>query len=357
MKRTKRTSTIAYIKKLKWEAAKYVEHKTRNTIKFWVFTVLMVALCAGGIYYGFFQRDTGVKNLYSEYAVTLDNSLLTQDLLSYQDTYKLFQENKLGNNNSVIQSGGYFASSDGISVYPSEDGAYSIISINGKAKAVIEGLASYVNIWEGKIVYRLNQNRSILIYDKDKNSSDALITGNIGEVLVFDGICFYIDFNDDSHLKCVSLFNRAQESLINESVISFAIAGKTVYYLNSNHNLKVYNLQTKAIMQLCSNVQDFNCDNGFWIESNGKIYQADFSCRQLKEIPLTANEQISNHLIGANSANVFYSNSSNVYIYSIKDGSVKHIFDGIVVAISDIESKCLFVYDENAGYSIFKLMQ
>jgi hypothetical protein len=320
-------------------------HKIRSALLF----LTVVIFCVTAIFWGAY-RDTYKQNKqYEAYLRDYDNSLLSMELLEYKDVYSQFEQMHLGNSNAQIQMGGYFAQKDGISIYPSSDGENSLIMKNDVEYQLSTGRAAYVNIVDSDtIIYRNSLDRNVYKYNISSSQLQVLISGNIGELLLVDTVCYYIDYASDKAILAYDLETEKITKVVSEQCESFAFAGADILYLNTDGQVKLWHPDNQSKEVLLENIDHMVYNGALYVENSGSIYQT--SLRDIELIPLElGNDGVV--LLGAFNNVILFEKGYATYVFSLDDRTSTKLTNEIIVGISEDISQYIICSSEgNIAY-------
>ena len=315
MKGYKSQLTGDYTKELTNQISRIEKRAKNNISRKIVFFLLMIAISAGGLFYGVSDKENTMKMQYKEYEESPDQSKLTPELLSYKDTYKLFVDDYLGNNPSQSMMGGYFYSDVPCIIHPNKDATGTIITIDNKEYEMTAYLADNINVRGDYVFFRNPVTREILSYDITEQKTTPLGIFNVGQFVVCGDDYYYIDLLKSS-LEKYNNETKDNVTIVESGISSFVIAGNNIIYLDVAHTLNSYNLKNAKVTALGENITAFAFNGSLWIQNNSTVYQKNLIDKRLTEVDLGLQ---CNRLLGATDSDITFESVDGVYVYSISD--------------------------------------
>lgn len=206
----------------------------------------------------------------------VSNELKSEDLandismLEYEDTYELYEKSLLGNDNNNLINYGYFASRNGYRVYVDLQSGATKLENGNQIKQLSTNKLNYINITNDAVYFRSSENRKIYSCDLNGENIHNVLDIKSGQVLVSDGIIYYVNFEDGGKLYAYNISNEDNKKIIDEKVQSFAQVGKLLIYLDSENNLKKYK-SGSAVTTIQQNIEKFYYNGKIIAQNNGQI--------------------------------------------------------------------------------------
>ena len=185
--------------------------------------------------------------------------------LDYKDTFVIWNKRSVGNDvNVVLQGGKYLIKNNlkfsGIEVAKAED------------KFTMINNASYLNSFNDEIVYRDDNDRHIYAFNTSSKQKRCIYAGNSGEVAVFDGIIYFIAYDENNSVYYLDNTKENKKKLvINGPVKTFAVINDIFLYLNANQELYCMKLGSNSPEKLVGGVERFFLNGDIVVESQNKI--------------------------------------------------------------------------------------
>lgn len=347
----KDTLTGSYTSYLKRKVDRIEKRKLPRKIRAVIFFVVWAAICIGGIVIGAFNKSSILEKRYNSFIENPEISSVDFELLSYKNVAQIVETHFLGNSPSQLLLGGYFCEKDNYKVYPAGDGQSTILRIDDFEMTLEDSIVSDVNIKNGMVYYRDQGERKIYAYDISSGGKTDLGIENVGQFALYDSDYIYIDLSNSS-LIYVDQNNKNHKTLIDSGVKSFAVAGNSILYLDSNRTLSKLGLSDNAKTVITNNVNVFSFSSFLWLQNNDKLIQKGLSEKKVSEYELN---MPCNRLIGLTDIYIFFESSDGVYCHDIKKGPNHKLENGIFIGGSN--EKVLLYNEESTCYSIIDITE
>ena len=210
-------------------------------------------------------------------------------------------------------------------------------------------IVSDVNIKNGIVYYRDQSERKIYAYDISSGVKTDLGIENAGQFALYDSDYIYIDLSNSS-LICVDQKNENRKTLINSGVKSFAVAGASILYLDSNRTLNKLGLSDNLKTVIANNVDVFSFSGFLWLQNNDKLIQKGLSEKKVYEYEL---KMPCNRLLGVTDHYIFFESSDGVYCHNIEKKTNQKHENGIFIGGSN--EKALFFNEKGNSYSVIDI--
>lgn len=230
--------------------------------------------------------------------------------LDYQDTFSIWNERDIGNDVNTLLGGGKTYCRDNITVLPSEIGF--VIARQGQQIATVASHISYINVVHDSLFYRDDSTRQAHIFHLSAETDETLLSGNIGQLFVTGERLYYIDHNVNSQLFSVPL-NGGESSMVTERpVLSFAVCGRTVIYLDTQQHLYQKDLGSDTESRLLSHIERFYLNGNIIAESGDTIFQISPDGQKSSLIYKSTTPDL--QLVGANQDGIYYQENGALYV-------------------------------------------
>ncbi len=108
----------------------------------------------------------------------------------------------------------------------------------------------------GKIkVYKNAKNKTLILENSEGKS--VLHKGKVGEVIATKQKVYYINRNQHNSLDCITIQTKENKQVTNEGVLSFAVLGHSILYLNESQDLVRLDMKNGSKETLATNIQRF----------------------------------------------------------------------------------------------------
>lgn len=341
--------TGTYTNKLKRKVDRIEKKRIPRKVRAVIFFAVLAAVCIGGIVFGAFNKSSTLEKRYNSFIETPEVSSVDFELLSYKDVAKIFENRFLGNSPSQLLLGGYFCEKDNYKVYPAGDGQSTVLCIDDSEITLSDSIVSDVNIKNEIVYYRDQGERKIYAYDISSGEKTDLGIENAGQFALYDSDYIYIDLSNSS-LICVDQKNENRKTLINSGVKSFAVAGASILYLDSNRTLNKLGLSDNLKTVIANNVDVFSFSGFLWLQNNDKLIQKGLSEKKVYEYEL---KMPCNRLLGVTDHYIFFESSDGVYCHNIEKKTNQKLENGIFIGGSN--EKALFFNEKGNSYSVIDI--
>lgn len=242
--------------------------------------------------------------------------------LDYQDTFAIWNERDVGNDVNTLLGGGKTYCRNDITVLPSETGF--IVARQGQPLATLASHISYINVMRDSLFYRDDSTRQAHLFHLSSGTDETLLNGNIGQLFATGDRLYYIDHGANSQLFSISL-NGGEASMITERpIISFAVCGRTVVYLDTQRRLYQKDVNSGSESRLLSHIERFYLNGNIIAESGDKIFQLSPDGRKSSLLYESATPNL--QLVGANQDGIYYQENGALYV--LRDSGAILLFVG-----------------------------
>lgn len=330
MKKSRSISTGSYSKKLTNNVSRIEKHSKAKRIRRIVLFFLMILLVSGGILYGVSNKANMQEEQYRKYVETHERSNLTMELLSYKDTFDLFVQEYLGNYPSQSLMGGYFYDNGSCLIYPNASATGTLISFDGEEYELTDFLVDGINVCGNYVVFRKASSREIYMYDMVYHKTTALGITNAGEFVVCGDEYYYIDLSNSSLVQFNST-TQEKKTLVDEGVLSFAVVGNDLLFLDNSHNLNRLNLTNNTTTLMCEYITAFSFDGTLWLQTNTSVYRRKLDDKKSELVDLGLQ---CNRLLGVTEAGLVLESEDGVYLFDLANGSARKIGTDLFAGMS-----------------------
>lgn len=327
------TNTGKYINKISQKATSIEAKGKSRKVRRFIFLGIILIVCAGGIIFGISEKNNTIETQYQRYLEEPDQSALSNELLSYKDVSDLFITSFLGNHPSQSLMGGYYFCGTNCSVYPDQNCERMLLCIDNKETEICKGLASDINVKDGFVYYRKLNTRTISRYSISEGKSANLPLSDVGQFVVWNNKLAYVDLSSSALME-YDLESSESKELIPSGVSSFAIIGRYVVYLSSEHTLYEMDLSDGSQTVLGKNISTFSYDSLLWLQNNDKVYSKSLDDKAITE---RATDLLCNRLLGVSGTYLFIESDDGIYLFDTANESNRKIADGIFVGAKDTE--------------------
>jgi|GEM_PF-2545680 len=260
------------------------------------------------------------RQAYEKYVAGDTQAQFSQ--LNYQDTFSIWNERDVGNDVNTLLGGGKTYCRDNITVLPSETGF--IVARQGRPIATLASHISYINVARDSLFYRDDSTRQAHIFHLSSGTDETFLNGNIGSLFVTGERLYYIDHSANSQLFSVSLSGGEASMITERPVVSFAVCGRTVVYLDTQRRLYQKDLSNGSEYRLLSHIERFYLNGNIIAESGDKIFQLSPDGRKSSLIYESKTPDL--QLVGANQDGIYYQENGALYI--LRGGAAVLLFVG-----------------------------
>ena len=254
-----------YLDELKNASNASASNGTRNTSK----QLIRMSL----IYFAITVVLTGIGSIFtsidrsSQYEKVVKGEPIKFEYLNYKDTFAIWNERSAGNDINVLLQGGKYLIKKDLKFSGTK------VEENGDTFTLISN-ASYLNIFNDEIVYRDDNDRHIYVLSTNSKQKKCIYSGNSGEVAVFDGKIYFIDYEDNNSVYFLNTAKENEKKLaINGPIKTFAVINDTFLYLNANQELYSLKLGSNTPEKLVGGVERFLLNGDIVVESQNKIIE------------------------------------------------------------------------------------
>jgi hypothetical protein len=349
MKKKQNITTTEYSTQLNRKMLKATRHAKEKKIWRVVAFLLTVATCVLAVMFGINSKTAHLEEQYQKYCHELDRTILDSKLLEYKNTLQIFEQTSMGNKISQTQMGGFFYYDENLSIYPDVESGCTNLKINGRVHTLSEEFASNINVYEGNIYFTDTGSMELMRYDLNRQVFSRVDLDGVGQYAICDGMIVYKDSNS-KELKLVKE-GYDPEVISNGAVISFAVAGNQILYLQEDYTLHSVSISTRADEVIAHNVNSFFFNGELWIQNNTDIYVRSLDGNTLD--PLVCEEEC-RRILGVFSDYLIFDGSTTIYVYNMVEQYCVPLADEYVfVGASD--NGMILVYNLNMG--IYQLTQ
>ncbi len=299
-------------------------------------TVLMLVFCAGSLLLGMSHKTRELEHRYVDYLAQPRLNLLSQELMSYRNTYELFVCAFLGNTPNQLLMGGYYYTGSEFQIYPDVEGEKTLLLFEGEEIELSDFLADQINARGNTVLYREPFKREILSYNVLTRERNVLGIGGVGQFVVCGDEYYYIDLSLASLLRYHSETNEC-ETLVEKDVVAFTIAGSHIIMLDKTHTLYSYSLITHKKEVLAEGITAFSYNGSLWLQNNRELYRQKLGSRKSErvELPMPCYR-----LLGTTDSIIYYESESEVYAYDLTDKVNQKLGSGVFLSTDG--SNCLW---------------
>ena len=310
--------------------------------------ISLVILVLVGIIYGKKEKDSDIQKQYEYYIKTRDANCLTTELMAYKDTYELYENDYLGNSPYQSIMGGFFYNGDQCSVYPDENAGTTVVYKNGKEDTLCNFVADSINVRKTTILYRDPSTREIYTYDTNTKNVLKIGIKNVSQFVVCGANYYYIDIGNDRALVCHNEKTKKSNIIVDKGVVSFAMAGKSIIFLNEDHVLKKYDIETKKADIIYKNIFTFSYNGVLFFQNDHTVYKKELNEKKITEVDTKIE---CNRLLGITESTIFVESENGIYSYSEK-GSKKFDTNGNIFIAAEKTKVLLYSVKQNCYRTI-----
>lgn len=314
-----------FLNQLKDESDKAGESKSkkmRHRVIASLVVILTIAIVCGGVFYTQLKEEEVYLSFINSSADEPFQGSLA-DLLSYKDTFEIWNERDTGNDVNVLLSGGKCLLQDNIMIHPSEDGS-GISIASGEDFSDIIDPASYYNLHGTDLYYRDDSSRDIYRFDTESKQTSCLYNGNVGAIFVTADKLYFTDYDEGGSLMSMDFDGSNKVLVIERPICSFVICGDTVICLDNMQNLLKMNLTNSEPEQIADHVERFFINGDLIVESDQTIFSVDLHGNDVLE--LYRSEEPSMRLVGVTDDTILY--QENGVLFGLTNGTSEALSDG-----------------------------
>ena len=350
MKKKHSVTMTEYSDQLNRKMLKATRHARGKKIWRWIAFLLTFALCISAVLFGVYSKTEHLEMQYQKYCTEKDRTLIDSKLLDYKDTLLIFEKASLGNSVAQMQMGGFFYSDEHLSIYPDTETGGSNIKMNEEVHTLSEGYASNINVYDGYIYFRDTGSMELMKYDLNTHRFSQLDLGGADRFAICDGMILFIDSNS-KELK-LTQEGCEPEVLSGGAVVSFAIPGDQVLYLQEDNSLHAVNISTRLDNVIAHNVNSFFYNGKLWIQNNTDIYVKALDGNTLE--PLVYAEECY-RILGMTSDYLIFDGPHSICVYNL-DAQFFIPLDEDWVFAGVADDGTILVYDMGTGsYQMIQL--
>lgn len=312
-----------YLNQLKDESDKTGDSKSKR-MRYWVVAsivmILTIAVVGGGMYYAHMKEEVYLSFISQNPDDPFQGSLI--DLLSYKDTFEVWNERDTGNDVNILLSGGKCLLRGSMEIHPCEDGS-GIRIVSGEEFSDVIGPASYFNLQDTGLYYRDDSSRGIFRFDTESKQTTCLYNGNVGAMFVTGNKLYFTDYNENGSLMSMDFDGENKTLVIEHPISSFVICGDTVICLDNMQNLLTMNLSDLRPKVIADHVERFFVNGDLIVESDQIIFSVDLNGNDVVE--LYQSEDSSMRLVGVADDAILY--QENGVLFGLENGSSEALID------------------------------
>lgn len=296
----------------------------KKRYKFWLFPLLVVAMIAAFCLAGIYVDYANQPKRYERFLENPDKVCYPD--LAFRDTFTRWNMDCIGNDVNVLLAGGAMYARAEISILPNAEQNGYEISRNKEVCASIDSRISYINVAGDHVYYRDDQTRNLYDYDIAQDKIVCISTENVGEVFLTNQKLYYISYDENASLVCVSLNGENREIVISEPILCFAVCGDTVLYLNTSQQLCLFQSSKR---QIASHIERFVLNGMIIAESGNTVLQfGPMGNKATRIIDLPDDDA---HLIGVTGESLLFQEDGKLLCAPISkaiSGERTKLFDG-----------------------------
>ena len=260
-----------------------MENKKKHTGTLLVTIGCIIAAIIAGVGISFlvvqeYSHSHEVKSI-QKYCALTENE--TDVLFTISDTpavrfdvnaYRLFENTCLGNASANLLAYGSYCEKDDTVCESVEK---TVLHKDNEDVVLYDGPSSYINIMDGYVYYRPDDNRQVYQYTISSGKTDCIIDTSCSEMVVSTKGISYIDYGS-VQLKFYSLENQKTQSLTDFAVSAFAVIGEDYFCLKANKTFGLLR-NTGEFEELLTDVDRF-CNAGkVIVQKKSNLYMVDAS--------------------------------------------------------------------------------
>jgi len=328
----KRTNspTGKYSKKMAKKASRITRWAKLGLFRRIICFLVLIASCAGGLYYGVANKRAEAQNIYDKYIISHDINDLNPVLLSRDSVFNEFENTYLGNSPFQSLMGGYFYENSTLSLFPGNNAGCTIIRINDENNILSDSLIDNINVRENTVFFRNPSNRTIYSYDINSRSTNQLEFEHVGQFVVCGKWYFYVDINDSTLIMYDTTSNN--NVVLADNITSFVIAGNSVLYLNKEYEIHLLNYETMNDEIMAINALAFSYNGKLWFQNNNKVYYRNLDEKKVSEYNLGLS---CNRLLGITETWIIFESDNRIYIQALDGSSALMVDEKVFVGASD----------------------
>jgi hypothetical protein len=213
-----------------------------------------------------------------------------------------------------------------------------------------EGFASNINVYENCVYFRDPASMKLMKYDLNMHRFSRFDLDGADHFFICDGMILFIDSNSKELM--LTQEGCDPEVLSGGAVVSFAIAGNQVLYLQEDHTLHCINISTRLDEIVAHNVNSFFYNGKLWIQNNTDIYVKALDGNTLE--PLVCAEECY-RILGVTSDYLIFDGPRSICVYNL-DEQVFISLDENCVFVGATDDGMILVYDMGTGtYQMIQL--
>lgn len=305
--------------------------------------VLIVGTVFEAITYSVLDNNRSEKILKQYYALTNDKTdylfeISDKTCLMFDSkAYEKFEDNCLGNKNSILLSYGKYCETEDIIV---SSKTKTIMRNNERDTTVSEHSTSYINIIDDSIYYRNDITRELCKYSIEDKKTEIIMETQCGEIIASKKGVSYIDLNSQT-LNYLSFDNNEILEIAPFKVKSFAVIGNKYYCLKDNNELGVLT-KSGDFNLIATDVDRFylDCNIAFQKGNNIYIYNGEATIKSKIVVK-------SGILVGLSENEIFVNENNKINSYNIETKNI----DKEIISIEETEILKSF-YVTNNSYEI-----
>ena len=349
MKKKHSVTMTEYSDQLNRKVLKVTRHAKGKKVWRLIAFLLTVTTCILAVIIGINSKTEHLEVQYQKYCREQDRTLIDSKLLDYKDTLQIFEKTSLGNKVAQMQMGGFFYDDEYLTISPDPEIGCTNIKINGESHTLSEGFASNINVYENCVYFRDTGSMKLMKYDLNTHKSSRLNLDGVDHFAICDGMILFIDANSKELKLTKESCN--PEVLSNGAVVSFAVAGNQIVYLQEDYSLHSVNISTRSDEVIAHNVNSFFYNGKLWIQNNADIYMQSLDGNTLD--PIMCVEEC-HRILGMTSDYLIFDGSDTVCIYNLKAKLLIPLNDKLVF-VGAADSGTILVY--NMGTGIYQMIQ
>jgi len=311
--------------------------RKNRTIRFLTATTITICVCLCAAIVAITQTTASIERAYQEY-VSSNTDFLTIDLLQYKDTYAVYELRNMGNSNSNLITGGFFAERNGIAILPNEDLTDTYIYSAVNQDSLCGELCNFVNIYDDYVYFRKTSDRHVYRKSISDGKIESFIDAQVSTFLIADGMSYYTLMDDSGTL--LQAYNHApyEARVLLRNVDTFAVFGSYVIFLTDNNELRILDTDSGVSNLISENIEAFLFNGSLVILSNGNLHLVNLQGNEIQklDIPGTGVDQ----LISVHDDKVIFSCDRALYSYSINSGQFTKYAQGFDLYLSASITEC-----------------
>ena len=254
--------------------------------------------------------------------------------------YNKFEDDCLGNDNSILISFGNYYEKDGLLCKANKN---TVLIIEGKEIVISDFPSSYINIINDNVYYRNDSTREIYKYSISKNENECIVKVPCGEMIVSKKGIAYIDLST-SVLNYISFETMETTPVLIDAVRAFAIIGNSYYCLNTNKDFGIIK-EDGQFKCIATDVDRFFCDGNIVIQKGSSIYVINGT--SVSECQL----DIEGVVVGIHDDKVYVNEEQSINVYNISTASFE---ESIVELEADEVFKAFYILKDSFEIITYK---